>query len=161
MIQFNNEAGKFVYRAAGVIVRGNQVLLHTWEDGEFWCVPGGRMEMHEPARECVRREIIEEMDLDPATDVQVGRLLWVTDNIYVHKGIPHHECGLYFEASLPADSHAMREDIFIGHEWDNTELTFQWFDLDELANVNLLPSFLRSALRSLPDCPEYILHTDE
>ena len=160
MIQFENPDGKFVYRAAAVILRGPEVLLHTWETEDFWCLPGGRMEMHEPGAECVRREIFEEMDLDPATDVRVGRCVWVMDNLYEHRGTRYHECGLYFEAFLPADSHPMQGKGFIGHEWDDSELTFQWFPIESLEKVNLLPSFLRTGLQRLPDCTEYVLHRD-
>ena len=160
MIQFDNEAGKFVYRAAAVITRGDEVLLHTFGDGAFWVMPGGRMEMNEPGRECVRREIIEEMGLDPATDVRAGRLIWIIENLYEQRGVRHHECGLYFAATLPPDSLPMREDSFIGHEWDNSELLFQWFPVSGLPLVNLLPSFLRTGLQEIPPQTEYILHVD-
>ncbi len=161
MIQFESAEGKFVYRAAAVITRGDEVLLHTFGDELFWVMPGGRMEMNEPARDCVRREIIEEMDLDPATDVRVGRLIWIIENLYTHRGVRHHECGLYFAAALPAESLPMISDSFTGHEWDDSELPFRWFPVASLPEVNLLPAFLRTGLQSIPQHTEYVLHVDE
>lgn len=161
MIQFENGDGRFIYRAAAVITRGDEILLHTFGDESFWIMPGGRMEMHEAARECVRREIIEEMDLDPATGIRVGRLVWFIENMFEHRGVRHHECGLYFAATLPPDSTPMTTDRFVGHEWDNSELPFQWFPITTLDKVNLLPAFLCAGLQDIPDRTEYILHTDD
>jgi ADP-ribose pyrophosphatase YjhB (NUDIX family) len=160
MIQFDNECGRFVYRAAGVITRGDEILLHTFPGADFWCMPGGRMEMNEPGRECVRREIIEEMGLDAAADVRVGRLIWVIENMYEQKGTSHHECGLYFAATLPAGSKQMAANRFIGHEWDDSELTFQWYPIASLPSVNLLPAVLRDLLQRVPEHTEYVLCRD-
>jgi 8-oxo-dGTP pyrophosphatase MutT (NUDIX family) len=160
MIEFENADGKFIYRAAAVIIRRDEVLLHTFGDESFWIMPGGRMEMHEPARECVRREIVEEMDLGSETDIRVGRLLWLVENMFEQRGVRHHECGLYFEANLPMDSVPMKSDRFTGHEWDGSHLPFQWFPIGSLADVELLPSFLRTGLREIPEHTEYVLHID-
>jgi ADP-ribose pyrophosphatase YjhB (NUDIX family) len=162
MIQFDTPEGKFVYRAASVTRRGEQVLLHQFEGQEFWCLPGGRMEMNEPARDCVRREMLEEMDLAEDVDVRAGDLLFIIENLYTYQGARHHEIGLYFEASLPPDSAQMHADTFIGHEWDNSELYFQWFSPSELGTLDLRPAVLKTLLQQPPTGhPQYILHREE
>jgi 8-oxo-dGTP pyrophosphatase MutT (NUDIX family) len=160
MVEFENDAGKFIYRAAAIIIRGDEVLLHTFGDCSFWIMPGGRIEQNEPAAECARREIIEEMDLAPETDVRVGRLVWIIENFFEHKGVRHHECGLYFEAALPPDSVPMTSSTFTGHEWDSSELPFRWYPVSQLDRVNLLPAFLRTGLQAIPDETRYVLHCD-
>lgn len=162
MIQFDTPEGKFVYRAASITRRGEQVLLHQFEGQEFWCLPGGRMEMNEPARECVRREMIEEMDLPEDTAIHVGELLYIIENLYTYQGKRHHEIGLYFEASLPPDSPYLQSHTFIGHEWDNSELYFQWFDPADLPALDLRPAVLRTLLQQPPmGHPQYILNREQ
>ncbi len=162
MIQFETTEGKFVYRAASVVRRGDEVLLHQFEGQEFWCMPGGRMEMNEPARECVRREMIEEMDLPEDTDINVGELLYIIENLYTYQGLRHHEIGLYFAATMPADLSQMHEQKFIGHEWDNSELYFEWIPVADLPGLDLRPAVLRTLLQQPPTGqPQYILHQEQ
>src|SRR3990172_2296851 len=56
MIVFDNEGARFNYRVAAVMLHGQRVLLHRFETEEFWCLPGGRVEMLEPAAVSLRRE---------------------------------------------------------------------------------------------------------
>ena len=157
MISFNTEGGTFQYRVAAIILRGDEVLLHTWADEDFWCLPGGRVEMHEPGDVAMLRELAEEM----AEEARIERLVWVVENLYEHRGVRYHEASLYFLVSLPEDSPAYRaKEPWTGTEVDGTELLFQWFRLDELELVNLLPSFLRTALSRLPLGIEYLVHRD-
>ena len=162
MIQFDTPEGKFVYRAASIVRRGDEVLLHMFEGQEFWCIPGGRMEMNEPARECVRREMVEEMGLPEDTEIHVGDLLYIIENLYTYGGMRHHECGLYFEATLPPDSAQMQAQKFIGHEWDGSELYFEWFPTSALGGLDLRPAILRTLLRQPPTGhPQYVLYRGE
>jgi hypothetical protein len=72
----------------------------------------------------------------------------------------HHECGLYFEATLPPDLPQLQAQKFIGHEWDNSELYFEWVPAAALPTLDLRPAILRTLLQQPPaGHPQYILHT--
>jgi hypothetical protein len=68
-----------------------------------------------------------------------------------------HELGFYYAIDLPEDSpfldltheHAGRER---GHD-----LVLRWFAIDVLPDVPLVPDFLRTAMRELPDGPQHIV----
>ncbi len=115
------------------------------------------MELHEPGDAAVLRELAEEM----GEDARIERLVWVVDNFFQHRGVRCHEASLYFLISLPQDSPAYRAwEPWTRTEVDGTELLFRWFPLAELQSVNLLPSFLRTALGRLPAGAEYLVHRD-
>ena len=78
MISFDIDGAKFNYRVGGVVVHGNQVLLQYTEFDPFWVIPGGRVEIMEPAADAVKREIAEELDVA----VAVERLLWTVENFF-------------------------------------------------------------------------------
>ena len=61
-------------RAGGVIIRGDQILLmfRRKQGHEYWCFPGGKIEVGETAEQAVIREIAEETTVV----VSVGQLLY-------------------------------------------------------------------------------------
>ncbi len=65
--------------AVRAIIYKNGKLLAQWltayrrNDRDFWCTPGGGLDIGEPLAEGLRREIIEETGVEP----KIGRLLFV------------------------------------------------------------------------------------
>jgi ADP-ribose pyrophosphatase YjhB (NUDIX family) len=154
-LQFGDDERQFLYRAAGVALNGDLVLLQRIGDANFWCLPGGRMEMGETASDGVRREIREESGFD----CDVGRLLWVVENFYEQNGARIHEIGLYFLVRFdPATATNAYKSEFTGSEEDGTELTFRWWPVDDLGRANLKPEFFKRALRNIPNAPEYVIN---
>jgi 8-oxo-dGTP pyrophosphatase MutT (NUDIX family) len=163
MVMVDTEGERFMYRVAGVAVIHGRVLVHQFEgEDDFYVLPGGRVEMREPAEEALAREMREELDCE----VRVGRLLWVMDNLFTHRGLSHHELGLYFEISLPDGSPQASGQPWTGAEnvgpadGEMVELYFQWKTVEELASLDLKPSCLRELLRELPEHPQYVVHRD-
>ena len=162
MLSFNTSHGQFNYRVAAIILRdgpgvSTEVLLQVIGSQPYWCLPGGRVDFGESAEEAMRREIVEELGLEP----HIVRPLWVVENLYQQNGARYHEASLYYLASLPeASPEAAATDSWTTVELDGTPLLNQWHPVDTLESLNLLPSFLRTRLRSLPDTLDYILHRD-
>lgn len=65
---------KFIVRSRAVIMHEGELLLvkHP-HNTTFAALPGGHLEWGEDPRECLRREIIEELGIEPI----LGRLLYV------------------------------------------------------------------------------------
>lgn len=62
----------------GIIYQDGQLLCQRLKgyrrnDRDFWCTPGGGLDIGEPLKEGLRREMIEETGVDP----KIGRLLFV------------------------------------------------------------------------------------
>ena len=157
MITLSADGGRFNYRIVGVAMREGEVLLHRAAQDDFWALPGGRGELLEPAETTLRREMREELGVE----VRVERLLWIVENFFAHEAAAYHELALYFLMTLPAGSpvYAAREPL-AGQEEGGIELIFQWYPLAALDRVRLYPTFLREALRALPDGPVHVVHTD-
>jgi 8-oxo-dGTP pyrophosphatase MutT (NUDIX family) len=156
MIHFGDDRRRFLFRAGAVAVIDGRVLVQQFENETFWCLPGGRVEMGEPAEEALAREMLEEL----ACEVRVTRLLWVIDNHFKHRDVVHHELGLYFVVELPEGSPQASGEPWTGAELDGTKLYFRWQPVDRLAELDLKPSCLIERLAALPDHPEYVLHRD-
>lgn len=161
MITFDRNNVRFSLRVAGIAIHEGHVLLHRAECDDFWALPGGRVEMLEPAAESLKREMKEEMD----ADVTVVRLLWVLENFFDYK-ISHHELGLYFLIDLRSDfPHYDKTQPFYGHEdgiggTTSLRLIFRWFPIAQIEEVYLFPTFLRTALQEPPRHMQHIVHYD-
>ena len=157
MITFDHDQKRFNYRTVAVILHNDQVLLHRAETDPFWSLPGGRVELLEPAGVALRREVQEELGLD----CRVERLLWVVENFFEYADKACHELALYFLISLENGNELYAQaQPFEGRE-GHVRLIFKWHPLASLGEILLYPSFLKEALLLLPEAPQYIVHRDE
>jgi ADP-ribose pyrophosphatase YjhB (NUDIX family) len=157
MVAFDKEKVRFNYRVAGIAIHNGRILLDRNSKNSYWVLPGGHPEMMEPMAQALRREVNEEI----GADVEIVRLLWVLENFF-HKKKLIHELSFYFLMQLPPDSRLLQDDgPFYGDE-HGSQLTFQWFPLDEkvLQNLPLFPGYLPRALMSIPDSPQHIVYND-
>ena len=69
---------KIIIRVRGVILDGSKLLVvkHA-HDSSFAALPGGHLEWGETIKECLSREIIEELGVKP----EIGRLLYINNFI--------------------------------------------------------------------------------
>jgi ADP-ribose pyrophosphatase YjhB (NUDIX family) len=109
-------------RARAVILDGDGRLLldrtHHTDRPVFYWLPGGGVEPGETAQEALRRELIEEASLR----IEVGRLLYISENLFVESDDYRHELILYFLASILARDPAPPVDPR-NHEWHAPDAT--------------------------------------
>ena len=95
MTEENNK--KIVVRCRGVIVHDNKLLVvrHA-PDGEYFALPGGHLEWGESVLDCMKREIMEELGIEP----KIGRLLY--SNNFINAGFTQ-SIEFFFEITNSAD----------------------------------------------------------
>lgn len=79
--------------ARGIIVHDGKLLLlklNGYKDSivlesEYWCTPGGTLELGEKIVDCLNRELFEELGVEP----DIGDLLYVQQ--FTHNGDEHLE----------------------------------------------------------------------
>ncbi len=157
MITFDRGNLRFSYRVAGVAIRDEKVLVQEPLDRSFCFLPGGRAELQETAGETLKREMQEELRVD----VTVGRLLWVVENFFEHGGKTFHELGLYFLMTFPDDSPVIDTSKTFSLQEGLHDYVFRWRALDSLDSIQIYPSFLQTALQSLPAGTEHFVHVDD
>lgn len=158
MIRFDEGNQRFNYRIVGVAMQNDAVLLHQVEGDAFWAFPGGRAEMGETAETTLKREMREEL----GADIEIVRLLWFSENFFTYDARRYHEIALYFLMQLPANSPYLNQPgPFPGIE-ETPKLIFQWFpcQAEVLAALPVQPSFLQTALLSLPETVTHVIQCD-
>jgi ADP-ribose pyrophosphatase YjhB (NUDIX family) len=122
--------------ARGVCAVNDRLLFcHSKGAGNTY-LPGGHVEFEESARDALRREIAEELGVEP----RVGDFLGAVEHTFIQKGKRHCEVNLVFRLELEgADPSQMPESR-------ERKIEFGWIPVSGLAHSNLEPAPLRNLI---------------
>lgn len=70
---------KITIRVRGIILYEERMLVAKLSSNDYYCLLGGKLEWGEDLKECLNRELIEELGVKP----EIGRLLFV--NTFIEK----------------------------------------------------------------------------
>lgn len=111
---------------AGVLVENGRILVAKREDkgsiGGFWEFPGGKNRWGETEEETLKREFLEELDLE----IEVKELLHTHD--FVNKGTLYHLKAYFVSAQI------------LGELPLRFHTGFKWVTKDELKSLSFAPS---------------------
>ena len=132
-----SEDKRFVIRCRGVIIHDGKLLVVKHKvDASFTALPGGHLELGEGIEECLSRELVEELGVEP----QIGRLLYV--NTFVDSnGVQPVE--FFFEV-LNSAEYLNSEELERSHAHELAEIL--WVAADEDAGI--LPQRLGEDFKS-------------
>jgi len=157
MILFDKDNKRFNFRVAALAIHNNKVLLHRYENFDFWALPGGRAELQENTKETILRELKEELD----EEVVVERLLWCCESFFNHMNKDVHELGFYYLVKFKEDSPLLHiEEEFEKLELDGSKMFFKWIPLDEVDNLKIMPAFIKQKITKLSNEIEHIIIRD-
>ena len=146
----------FGVRVGAVVERDGSILLvrHQKPDREpYWVLPGGRLEPGETIPECAERELSEEARLE----VRFAGVLYVSE--FMRDG--RHTVDVTVRAVADEnDEPALGSDPEVEEGAEQTLTELRWVGLDELGDIELLPSWVqerivRDAGHGLPDAGTY------
>jgi 8-oxo-dGTP pyrophosphatase MutT (NUDIX family) len=145
-------------RACAIIRHDDRVLLNRYGGDSFWALPGGAVEAGEFSSDGLVREMQEELGVT----VEVGRLVWIVENLFAYRATEFTEYGFYYEAAWPLSASALSEDEFAGRESDQF---FRWVRNQEVAALDFRPSVLKLPLLALlsgaqSPTPVHFMHKD-
>ena len=158
IISFPIDGQRFNYRVAAVIVVDGHVLICDEDDDGYCMLPGGRVELGEPSRLSLEREIAEEIGLPGA----VGKLALTSESFYRREGEDFHEIGLFYHATLTSEARPNGASPWRVTYDEGAEHRFHWLALDGegFEQFNLQPVWLREVLRRLPEDLTHIVYDE-
>jgi 8-oxo-dGTP pyrophosphatase MutT (NUDIX family) len=128
-----------LYRVAvrALIVSGDKMLaVKEFDGGDWWAIPGGGVDYGESLKDCLLREINEEIgvpDNSVSSDYQI-----IHYNIgKVVNGVPR--MNVFFKASVPRDEITKTDHV---EEWG-------WFTRDEFMELEMNPSYDKAELAEI------------
>jgi 8-oxo-dGTP pyrophosphatase MutT (NUDIX family) len=115
-----------------VFLRNNKILVAEGYDPvkveTFYRPLGGAIEFGESSEETIRREIMEEINVE--VDEESLRYLGTVENIFMFNGSPGHEIVIVYDGMLK-ESGLYDQDVILGKEANRQDIRSVWKDLDE------------------------------
>jgi ADP-ribose pyrophosphatase YjhB (NUDIX family) len=145
-------------RACAIIRQADRILLNRFGGDSFWALPGGAVEQGEFSTDGLVREMREELGVT----VEIGRLVWMVENLFEYRGTSYTEYGFYYEAVWPLPTSQIIEGEFVGQEPDQF---FRWVRNEDIAALDFRPTVLRLPLLAHASgatsaAPLHFLHKD-
>ena len=144
-VKIDSAEGKFKFRVCGIVRVNNKYLTVKIQNNDFYCLPGGHVELGEDTDTAVLREMKEELGYE----VKIVRLVSIIQNFFKAKdGRMFHELGYYYIVE-PTNIDEVNLEDYIRMENDKGEmkrLEFRWFTLEELKQERFLPEVLKEQL---------------
>ena len=124
-----------------------RILFMKRTRGDWWCLPGGRMDLDESAQDCCIRETLEETGLQ----TRIIRLISVNTHpgsvVHYPDGNVHRSFVLCFEA-----------EVIGGALSDSAESEgFRWLAENDLDTLKLIPDSRTNALDAWSNLPHAII----
>ena len=123
----------FGVRATALIVQNGKLLV-TKDKGKYYTI-GGAIQVNERTEEAVVREVREELGVK----AQAGQLAFVVENHFEQDGVSYHNIEFHYLVDL-------LEGAPLTMQEDEKTQPCEWVDLDKLEDIQLVPSFLKTAL---------------
>lgn len=138
---------KIKIRVRGVILNDDKMLVVKMPHNDFYCLPGGKLDYGEDIKECMEREIVEELGVKP----KIGRLLF--SNTFIEKNM-NQSLEFIFEITNGKD-YLNLENIERTHANELSDIC--WIEKD--GDIHILPNSLDNYFRDgeiLSDTTRYI-----
>ena len=158
MVVLDAGEARFQLRAVALIRRNGHILVQRATRDAYWALPGGRVEMGEPAAQALVREIREELD----SAAEIGQLAFVIENFFEMDGRSVHGLGLYFDIAIDHGFPFHLDEVVHRVRDGDYDLEFRWIPIEAeaLVRFDLKPSALHDLLTAQHAGTVHAVHRD-
>ena len=118
--------------ALGLAIKKNKLLVSEGFDKvkneTFYRCLGGGIEFLEKSKEALKREFLEEINID----ITVKDFLGISENIFTYQGRKAHELILFYSIEISDENY--QEEYIVTD--DHGKTVAKWIDIDEFKNKN-------------------------
>ena len=116
----------------GLAIKNNKILVSEGFDKvkneSFYRCLGGGIEFLEKSKEALKREFLEEINVD----IIVKDFLGISENIFTYQGKKAHELILFYSIEISDENYQEEYKVIDDHG----ETIAKWIDIEEFKNTN-------------------------
>ena len=155
-IDIKNEAGTFKLRTAGIIIKGDKVLVSKAKKFKGFIFPGGHVMLGELSSSSIKREIKEELNCD----FELQNLFCIHENVYESSGKISNEICYYYKVNVKD----VPNTSFVVKELDNGQEKIHeccWIKTGDLIKENVRPLAVSKLIIENKNASNVLISTDE
>ena len=142
-IDIKCEDGKFKYRVCGLIEKNGKFLIQKIAANQFYCLPGGHVELGEDTLTAVKREMREEI----SKEIKNEKIFIIMENFFkTETGKVYHELGFYYKAEVEGFENQEDYEIMENDKGVMKRLAYKCVTPEELRKVDFRPSILKEII---------------
>ena len=147
-IGFTRNNQWFRYRAAGIIIKDDAVLMVGNDHNDYYYSVGGAVQLGETAEEACLRELYEETGLQ----LEIERLAFIHENFFTGQEsdflnkVNCHELSFYFLMKPLTENLSVKSESF---GTDGSKEFLKWIPIADYRNYKAFPSFFADELKNL------------
>ena len=147
-LTFKTDKGIFNCRVCAVILHNGKILATKDQNSPYYYLPGGRVQLHEPAETAIVREVREELNVEP----KILRPLWLNQGFFTEDvtGARFHELCLYYLVDIAETDLLSRGEQFTMTESGRPHY-YVWIPLSRIQSEYLYPLFIKDKIFNLPE----------
>lgn len=133
-----------------IIINDGKVLLNRCYDrmnGDYYSLPGGGQEKYETLEQAIRRECLEETGYPVEPERFAALFEEINENPAFRAEYPQyaHKMLHIFVCTLASEGRAKPSEM------DDSQVTCEWVEISDVANLNLLPKIVKERFYELLD----------
>lgn len=137
----------FNFRVGCIIINEkNEIFLTKNINEDYYFLPGGRVKFNETTADAVKRELLEELNLE----VEDIKPLIFNENFFKNNSLNYHELATYYIVELRSmDNKLSLESSFVMNDSEGNKYFYEWISINNITNYNLKPKFLKNNIQDL------------
>ena len=145
---------KLNIRSAGIVIHNGKFLAHKDVNSDYYALLGGRIEIGEDSKTCLKREIQEEL----GKDIDITGYISTIENFFSENGVQYHEIMFVHKMEFSDDEDRKIEETIKNVE-GNDYLQYEWIDIDHIDDYKVVPKAIKNVLKS-NNYPLHIVNND-
>lgn len=126
-------------RVSAIIIKDNKILLQKVENGKYYFLVGGRVQLGESSLVAIKREVLEETGV--RVEDEECQLLDTVENFFTDNGRNYHEILFLYKVN--------NEELLNKGEFktlDKDDSYNYWIDIKELNKLDIRPDFIKKMI---------------
>ena len=144
-IGINCDDGKFKFRVCALIEQNGKFLVQRIMQNQFYCLPGGHVELGEDTMQAIKREVKEEIN----KEVKSAKLFAIMENFFkTSEGKVYHELGYYFVVEVEKFENQDDYEVVENDKGMLKTLRYKWVTPSEFDKIDFRPSILKDLIKN-------------
>ena len=146
---------KLNVRTTGVFVNDGKVLVHVCPGTVHYALPGGRVQANEDSITALKREVLEELDLEVENTCFIGAV----ENFFDAPEVRYHEYMWMIKADF-VDKTVYNQKEINGYEQED-KMIFEWLDIDKLETVDFRPTSAIPYIKNIDNKVHHVISREK